>query len=340
MQGKAIDAHFLDVSTGAHPRHRHARAGGRRRLLSDRQHPLGAYRQRLGPILAAHEPRRADAAFPGRKDGVHPRRRPADAGLSSRRGPRSKRAAEMCRWRAAAALAGSSPGCSAAAAPTTPRSQAARKRRPRWRRPATRAAVEGGGSASRRSRSPTSGRRRSPRPSATCRPVPPTPDAAEPAPRRQAAGAADSGPEAVAKAKRNLPTGPAYASAAEPAPTPPVKPQAVAELEQPDVASDASPDEPRSSAGPKFIAPLPPRRPADLARPRIRRRPHASGSSGGSDPCLGHRPDRRRPSARRRTRGLARPRSTGCCRRLLPPASTARRPARWRWPKGFAADDI
>jgi uncharacterized protein YcbK (DUF882 family) len=77
--------------------------------------------------------------------------------------------------------------------------------------------------------------------------------------------APDSGPEAVAKAKRNLSTAPTYASAPESAPTPPVKTQAVAELEQPYVASDASPDEPRSSAGPKFIAPLPPRRPADLA---------------------------------------------------------------------------
>jgi uncharacterized protein YcbK (DUF882 family) len=77
--------------------------------------------------------------------------------------------------------------------------------------------------------------------------------------------ALDSGPEAVATAKRNLPTGPTYASAPEPAPTPPAKPQAVAELEQPNVASDASPEEPRSSAGPKFIAPLPPRKPADLA---------------------------------------------------------------------------
>jgi uncharacterized protein YcbK (DUF882 family) len=77
---------------------------------------------------------------------------------------------------------------------------------------------------------------------------------------------ADVGPQAVAKAKRNLPTGQAYASAPEttPAPAPPVKPQAVAELEQPNVASDASPEEPRS-AGPKFIAPLPPRKPADLA---------------------------------------------------------------------------
>jgi uncharacterized protein YcbK (DUF882 family) len=77
--------------------------------------------------------------------------------------------------------------------------------------------------------------------------------------------ASDSGPEAVAKAKRNLPTGPAYASAPEPAPEPPVKPQAVAALEQPNVASDASPEEPRSSAGAKLMAPLPPRKPADLA---------------------------------------------------------------------------
>jgi uncharacterized protein YcbK (DUF882 family) len=74
--------------------------------------------------------------------------------------------------------------------------------------------------------------------------------------------APDSGPEAVATAKGNLPTGPTYASAPDSAPTPPVKPQAVAELEQPYVVSDASPDVP---AGPKFIAPLPPRKPADLA---------------------------------------------------------------------------
>ncbi len=77
--------------------------------------------------------------------------------------------------------------------------------------------------------------------------------------------APDSGPEAVAKAKRDLPTGPASASAVESAPTPPAKPQAVAELEQTNVASDVAPDEPPSSAGPKILAPLPPRRPADLA---------------------------------------------------------------------------
>ena len=86
---------------------------------------------------------------------------------------------------------------------------------------------------------------------------------AEPAPAAKPQ-APDAGPAAVAKAKRNLPTGPAYASASEPAPAPPVKPQAVAALEQPNVASDASPDEPLSSAGPKLLAPLPPRRPADL----------------------------------------------------------------------------
>ena len=65
-----------------------------------------------------------------------------------------------------------------------------------------------------RSRSPTSGPRRSPRPSATCPPAPltPAPPSLRRPPSRQAP---DSGPEAVAKAKRNLPTGPAYASAAE-----------------------------------------------------------------------------------------------------------------------------
>ena len=111
---------------------------------------------------------------------------------------------------------------------------------------------------------------------------------------------AEAGPQAVAKAKRNLPTGQAYASAPEAAPidkpesvdfrpqrrsprpsatcrlvrltpaqsnsapTPPVKPQTVAALEQPNVASDASADEPRSAPVAKFFAPLPPRRPADL----------------------------------------------------------------------------
>jgi uncharacterized protein YcbK (DUF882 family) len=86
--------------------------------------------------------------------------------------------------------------------------------------------------------------------------------APEAAPAAKPQQAPDSEPEAVAKAKRNLPTGPTYASAPESAPTPPVKPQAVAELEQPYVASDAAPDAP---ARPKLIAPLPPRKPTDLA---------------------------------------------------------------------------
>ena len=51
--------------------------------------------------------------------------------------------------------------------------------------------------------------------------------APEPAPAAKPQAPA-SGPEAVAKAKRNLPTGPTYASAVESAPTPPAKPQAVA----------------------------------------------------------------------------------------------------------------
>jgi len=84
---------------------------------------------------------------------------------------------------------------------------------------------------------------------------------AEPAPAANSQGL-DAGPEAVAKAKRNLPTGPAYASAAEPAP--PAKPEVVATLEQPDVASDASPIQPQDAFGAKSFGPLPPRRPADL----------------------------------------------------------------------------
>jgi hypothetical protein len=84
---------------------------------------------------------------------------------------------------------------------------------------------------------------------------------AEPAPAAKPQGL-EAGPDAVAKAKRNLPTGPAYASAAEPAPAPPVK--VVATLEQPDVASDASPTDAHGTFGAKSFGPLPPRRPADL----------------------------------------------------------------------------
>jgi hypothetical protein len=74
----------------------------------------------------------------------------------------------------------------------------------------------------------------------------------------------EAGPEAVAKAKRNLPTGPAYASALDSAPTPPVKPQVVAALAEPNAASDASPSEPRNAFGAKSLAPVPPRRPTYL----------------------------------------------------------------------------
>jgi len=84
----------------------------------------------------------------------------------------------------------------------------------------------------------------------------------EPAPAAKPE-ASDSGPEAVARAKLNLPTGPAYASGAGPAaaPQPPAKPQGSAALQQPDAAGDGSAD----SSEAKLVAPLPPRRPADFA---------------------------------------------------------------------------
>jgi uncharacterized protein YcbK (DUF882 family) len=88
---------------------------------------------------------------------------------------------------------------------------------------------------------------------------------AEPAPAPAAKPQGlDAGPEAVARAKGNLPTDPTYASAAEPAPAPPVKPEVVATLEQPDAASDASPTQAHGAFGAKSFGPLPPRRPADL----------------------------------------------------------------------------
>ena len=92
---------------------------------------------------------------------------------------------------------------------------------------------------------------------------------------------AEAGPVAVAKAKRDLPTGPAYAgpapsaapAAAAPAPTPApapapeAKPQVVATIEEPKVESDASADSSIRLTGPiaaLYLAPLPPRRPANL----------------------------------------------------------------------------
>ena len=94
---------------------------------------------------------------------------------------------------------------------------------------------------------------------------------------------ADAGPAAIARAKADLPTGPAYASAPEPAPPKPApvskpetapkpeaapapQPDVVAALEQPQVESDAQPDSPVTLHGPLaalYLAPLPPRRPSD-----------------------------------------------------------------------------
>jgi uncharacterized protein YcbK (DUF882 family) len=90
---------------------------------------------------------------------------------------------------------------------------------------------------------------------------------------------AEAGPVAVEKAKRNLPAGQTYASAPEPVatpqpqPQPEPQPQVVAAIEQPQVESDASaeaapePASPVKLRGPVaalFLAPLPPRRPSDL----------------------------------------------------------------------------
>lgn len=89
---------------------------------------------------------------------------------------------------------------------------------------------------------------------------------------------AEAGPAAVAKAKRGIPVGQTYASAApEPAPAPQVapapKPEVVAKLEEPAVESDATADaapadSPVKLNGPvaaAFVSPLPPRRPSDLS---------------------------------------------------------------------------
>jgi len=85
----------------------------------------------------------------------------------------------------------------------------------------------------------------------------------------------EAGPEAVARAKRNLPNGPTYASALEAAPAakaaprPSPKPQVVAALEEPKVESDAAPEaeiQLHDAAAALDLAPLPPRRPPGLAQ--------------------------------------------------------------------------
>ena len=135
-----------------------------------------------GPLLAADEPRRADAALPGRQDGVHSVRRPADAGLRSgegrdraarRRGPDGRAAADC------------SPGCSARAAAATDDAEEAGGQEAVVAANDGGRGGRGGGAAGRRrprrSRSPTPDRRRWRKPSAACRRVRPTPN---PAPAR------------------------------------------------------------------------------------------------------------------------------------------------------------
>ena len=202
----------------------------------------------------------------------------------------------MCRWRVAAELAGFSPGCW-------------RRRRGRRggvgragsddRYGASVAGARGGRKAaarrpSRRSRSPMSGPRRSPRPSATCRPVRLTPARRSrrrpPSrrPRRCRTGSGRQGQAQLAD-RSDLRQRPE----STPAPVPPVKPQTVAELEQPNVASDASPDEPRSAPG-RSSSRRCRRGGRPILRPLLRRRAHASHSSGGSHPRFEDRSRRQR----------------------------------------------
>ena len=67
MEGQGDRRAFHRCRHGDDPRHRDAHAGRRRRLLSHRHDALGAYRQRRGALLAAHEPRRVGRLFPDGK---------------------------------------------------------------------------------------------------------------------------------------------------------------------------------------------------------------------------------------------------------------------------------
>ena len=113
---------------------------------------------------------------------------------------------------------------------------------------------------------------------------------------------ADAGPEAVAKAKRNLPTGPAYAGPAEPAPA--AKSQAL-------------------DAGPEAVA----SGQAQLAdRPGLRQRRRAGAGApgqagGGRD--VGAARHRQRRFARSRPTALLGPSRSGRCRRGGRPTSTS-----------------
>ena len=240
MQGKAIDAHFDDVGTGRNPRHRHADASRRRRLLS-----AGRTWVHIDSGSVRYWPRMSREAFarifPDGKTVFIPSDGQPMPGYDWPR-PRSSSAAVRSRPRAAADC---SPGCSAvAAAPMTRRRRAAAK--PLLSRVAAAAA-----------------------------------------PRRRSTGGrwapveiAEAGPIAVAKAKRDLPTGPAYAGPAPtapaaptptPAPQPEAKLQVVAALEEPKVESDASAETPSS---------LPDRSQPFFSRPcRRAARPISSSSS-------------------------------------------------------------
>jgi hypothetical protein len=81
---------------------------------------------------------------------------------------------------------------------------------------------------------------------------------------------ADAGPEPVAKAKRDLPTGPAYASAPEPSAAQ-ANPQVVAAPEKGNVASDESLVQGEEPVPSRTPAPLPPRRPDALEQGAVAR---------------------------------------------------------------------
>ena len=100
-------------------------------------------------------------------------------------------------------------------------------------------------------------------------------------PRGGRAGAGAAGPSletasatpepTVAAAKRNLPRGETFASAADapPATSEPQKPQLVAERETPAEASDASPVKFSGPIAALYIAQMPPKRPADLVGTQV-----------------------------------------------------------------------
>ena len=336
MQGKAIDAHFVDVGTGAHPRHRHAHAGGRRRLLSDRHDALGAYRQRLGALLAAHEPRRADPAVPRRKDGVHPRRRAADAwlraGAGRDRGARRRGAGGERRRNWRPLLLAVRP----AAAPTTREESGGQEattamaatrqcaRRPQRRLAAAAAAVEVadvGPRGGRQGQARLAHRHR-------LRQAP-----VEPAPAARPRGRPIPGRRRSRRPSATLPTGPAYASAAG------ASADAAGQAAGRRGAGAAQRGQRRFADGAQrraevHRAPLPPRKPADLAALAFADAPMPPDSSGGSDPRFDDGPSGGAFAPPSNKRFDAGPAGWFAAARLLPPASIARRPARSRWPRG------